>query len=63
MKCNHCGHDFYGHTPTANPDVMNCPGCYGGKCARREKIAQSGRFRQYLSRLRDPDEIRRQARR
>ena len=36
MKCNHCGHDFYGHTPTADPDVMNCPGCYGGKCSRRK---------------------------
>ena len=38
MKCNHCGHDFYGHTPTADPDVMNCPGCYGGKCATRKKF-------------------------
>ena len=37
IPCFHCGHDLYGHTPTANPDVMNCPGCYGGKCSRRRK--------------------------
>lgn len=36
LVCNTCGHDFYAHTPTADPDVMNCPGCYGGKCAKRK---------------------------